>query len=166
MMNLKLRAKLILIFLAVKVLPIVLLVFIAWTQIISLGRMLRDIAVSDSSKALNDGAIENIERLTTDTAKAVAKFLYQRDDDILLLARLAQQEPSEDIYRIFTEGRLGRLKRKGEWVIAPDNMSWVPVDTYVYDGIGGKSSNRENDRNDAFRYRPPDFFLARQRAVV
>ncbi|MCL1831053.1 MAG: hypothetical protein FWG21_06445, partial [Oscillospiraceae bacterium] len=67
-MNLKLRPKLILIFLVVKIIPIILLTIIAWNQIISLGHILQDIAVEDATKALNDGARESIERLTTDTA--------------------------------------------------------------------------------------------------
>jgi hypothetical protein len=154
-MNLKLRSKLILIFLVVKVIPIILLTVLAWTQIRSMGNILRDIAVSDSSNALNDSAIENIERMTTDTALMVADFLYERDEDILLLANL---KPSDELYRTFAENRRNRLTRKGEWVAAPDGMSWISVNPHVYDGEGGKSSNEENDRHDAFHYRPPDFF--------
>jgi len=88
-MNMKLRPKLILTFLVAKVIPIALLAVIALTQIVSLGNHLRDIAVTDSTKALNDGARESEERLTTDLAMAVAGFLHQRDNDILLLADLA-----------------------------------------------------------------------------
>ncbi|MCL1941724.1 MAG: hypothetical protein FWG09_07260, partial [Synergistaceae bacterium] len=153
--NLKLRAKLILIFLAVQVIPIVLLTVIAWTQIVSIGNILRDIAVGDSSKALNESAIENIERMTTDTAMAVADFLYRRDNDIILLTKL---EPSDEHYRIFAEGRLGKLMRKGKWEIAPDGESWIQTDPYVYGGTPARSSNEENNRHDAFNYRPPEFF--------
>jgi signal transduction histidine kinase/CheY-like chemotaxis protein len=150
-----LRAKLILIFLVVKVIPIVLLSIIAWNHIASLGDMLRDIAVSDSSKALNDSAIENIERMTTDTAFAVADFLYQRDYDILLLAEL---EPSDEIYRAFSEKMRGRLMRKGEWTLSEDGMSWVGKRPYVDYGRAGGSSNAENNDMNGFRFRSPEFF--------
>ena len=153
--NLKLRPKLILIFLIVKVIPIILLTIIAWNQIVSLGHLLRDIAVEDSSKALNDSAIENIERMTTDTALAVADFLYQRDFDIMMLAEM---EPSDEVYRVFSENKLGKLMHKGEWVIADDGMSWMEKTPYVYDGPAGDSSNEENNDMDGFRYRPPEFF--------
>jgi len=153
--NLNLRTKLVLIFLVVQVIPIVLLTIIALTQIVSLGNILRDIAVQDSSKALNDRAIESIERMTTDTARAVANFLYQRDDDILFLARL---EPSDETCRIFTESRYGKLVRNGEWVLAPDNRSWIPTVPHIHDGKGGQSTNEENNRQGAFHYRPPEFF--------
>ena len=99
-LNLKLRPKLILIFFAVKVIPIILLTVIALTQVASLGHMLRGIAVSDSVKALNDSARENIERMTTDTAAAIAKFLYQRDQDVLLLASLTPSESRIDVMKL------------------------------------------------------------------
>ena len=100
---LKLRPKLILIFLLVKIIPIILLTVIALTQITSIGHILRDIAVSDSTKALNDGARESIERMTTDTAAAIADFLKQRDQNILLLANLT---PSDEIYKNFSDNML------------------------------------------------------------
>ncbi|MCL1814537.1 MAG: response regulator [Treponema sp.] len=154
-MNLKLRPKLILIFLVVMIIPIILLTVIAWNQIASLGNLLRDIAVSDSSNALNDMATENIERMTTDTAAAVADFLYQRDADILLLAGMT---PSDGTYRVFSENRRSKVTLIGEWIIAGDGMSWIPTNPYIYDGPGGKTTNEENNRNNAFHYRAPDFF--------
>ena len=153
--NLKLRPKLIIILLIVKAIPIIMLTFIAWNQIVLLSHILREIAVSDSSKALNNSAIENIERMTTDTAMAVADFLYGRDKDILFLSEI---EPSDDIYRLFSEKNLGKIMRKGEWVLAEDRMSWVEKNAYVYDGPAGNSSNEENNDMDGFRYRPPEFF--------
>ncbi len=90
------------IFLVVKVIPIILLTAIAWNQILLLGSLMRDIAVDDSAKALNDGAIENIERMTTDLAASVAEFLYQRDDDIRVLAGIA---PSDAAYRAFSDAK-------------------------------------------------------------
>ncbi|MCL1875813.1 MAG: ATP-binding protein [Synergistaceae bacterium] len=150
-----LRSKLILIFLAVQVIPIILITVYAWMQIDSLGIVLRGIAVRDSSKALNSSAVENIERLTTDTAKAVARFLYRCDSDILLLSKLA---PSDETYRTFAEYKLGQLIRKENWEIATDNKSWVHTESDLYDGALSHSSNAENDQNDAFNSRPPLFF--------
>jgi signal transduction histidine kinase/DNA-binding response OmpR family regulator len=153
--NLKLRPKLILLFLIVMGIPIIILTAIAWNQIGALGHSLREIAVGDSSKALNDMAIENIERLTTDTAEAVARFLYQRDEDILLLAGMA---PSDQAFREFAESRRSRLTQPGEWMISEDGSSWISAAPHVGDAEGGKSSNEENNLNDAFHYRPATFF--------
>jgi signal transduction histidine kinase/CheY-like chemotaxis protein/HAMP domain-containing protein len=164
------RAKLIVIFVIIKVIPLVLLAFIAWRQSWFLGRELGvrteeltakaneslagmgDIAVSYSVDALNDRATEDIERMTTDTARRIADFLYGRDDDIRAAAALV---PDEENYRIFVEHKKGLLIKEGEWELASDGKSWVskterPPPNEVM------SSNSENDT--AFRYRSPDSF--------
>ena len=118
-LNLKLRAKLILIFVVVMVIPIILLTILAWNQITTLGYLLRDIAISDSTTALNDSARENIERMTTDTALEIADFLYHRDQDIRLLSHLPQ---SAETYRAFSENRQSLLMTHGEWTLSEDGM--------------------------------------------
>ncbi|MDR2571382.1 MAG: hypothetical protein LBD23_13985, partial [Oscillospiraceae bacterium] len=156
--SLRLRVKLIMIFVAVMIIPVVLLTVIAWNQIMSLGYLLRDISVSDATTALNDGARDNLERMTTDTAASVAEFLYQRDQDVLLLANLM---PSDDAYMVFSENRNSQLMTMGEWVIADDGMSWVEVNPFVFEGPLDVSSNRENNDiqlGSSFNYRPPEFF--------
>lgn len=105
--RLGIRSKLILLFVAIKVVPLVLLAIVAWVGVSQLGQ---DVAnrsdqltgevretvngmgktfASEAKKALDDRAREELERLTTDTARAVADFLHDRDRDILLAARLA-----------------------------------------------------------------------------
>ena len=156
--SLKLRSKLILIFLTVKVIPIVILLAIALSQISTLGHLLRTLAVEDSSQALNRSAIENIERMTTDTAQQVARFLYQRDQDIRLLANM---NPSDEVYRAFSENRNSKLMRKGEWILAEDGMSWVAENPMIFDGPLGVSSNVENDdivNGSSFSSRAPEVF--------
>ena len=156
--NLKLRPKLILIFLVVKVIPILILTVFALTQIMSLGRLLRDIAVEDSTIALNDRAREELERMTTDTAAAVANFLYQRDRNILLLASLP---PSDETYKAFSTNMKSPIMTRGEWTLSEDGMSWVEKTPYVYEGSYDVSSNRENNdelHGSSFSYRPPEFF--------
>ena len=59
-LGLGLRAKLIIIFLVIKIIPLIILAAIAWLHFISLGDVLKEIAVSDSSAALNASAVENI----------------------------------------------------------------------------------------------------------
>ena len=157
-MRMRLRAKLILIFVSVMIIPVVILTVITWNQIVSLGYLLRDISVSDATTALNDGARDNIERMTTDTASGVASFLYQRDQDVLLLANLM---PSDDSFMVFSESRNSKLMTMGEWVIADDGMSWVEVNPFIYDGSFDVSTNRENKDiilGSSFNYRPPEFF--------
>ncbi|MCL2412273.1 MAG: ATP-binding protein, partial [Treponema sp.] len=119
---------------------------------------LRDIAVNDTKAALNDGARENIERLTTDLAMSVAGFLHQRDQDILLLASLPL---SDAVLRAFSENRNSNLVRPGEWVLSEDEMTWVEKNPFVFADREKVSTNRENNDElfgSAFRHRAPEFF--------
>ncbi len=101
------KAKLIFIFILIKIIPVILLSWVAWNQIIKLGEGIErqspeiiaitrnkvgeigQIAVQDSVQALDMKAREEIEQLTTSTAQTVASFLYDRDGDI----RLAAEQP-------------------------------------------------------------------------
>ena len=155
-LGLGMRSKLIIIFLLVKVIPLILLAAIAWRQFTIQGDELKEIAVEDSSAALNDSAVENIERMSTDAAQMVANFLYGRDDDIRYLAGVA---PSEDFYLTFIQSQKSRLIKKGKWVLSPDGREWIPAEPdNIADESGRRSTNKENDDMDGFRYRPPDPF--------
>jgi len=151
-LGLDMRTKLILVFLVAKVIPVLVLTLLAWRQFNLLGDHLREIAVDDSSAALNASAVENIERMTTDTAQSVASFLYARDDDIRYLASI---EPNEEHYRNFLLSKTGRLVEQGEWVLAEDGMSWIGAEEKRR-AVGGVSSNPENNDMDGFRYRHQD----------
>jgi len=147
------RAKLLIIFLFATVVPLFFLTFVTFRQFMTLGGNLAGIATKGASKALNDMATENIERMTTDAAQAVADFLYDRDRDILYLANIS---PSEEIYQTFVESKLGRLVNRGAWELAPDGKRWVSSIPPGPDPAGGKSSNTENNDMDGFHYRKPD----------
>ncbi|MDR2295413.1 MAG: PAS domain-containing protein [Clostridiales Family XIII bacterium] len=156
-LGLGMRAKLLIIFLVIKIIPLIILAVIAWRHFISLGDILKEIAVSDSSAALNAGAVENIERMTTDTARETADFLYGRDADILYLADV---EPTEENYLRFAENKTGRLVKQGEWTLAPDGESWISTESSAAQTeAGGVSTNAENNDMDGFHYRNPESFL-------
>jgi signal transduction histidine kinase/CheY-like chemotaxis protein/HAMP domain-containing protein len=146
-MGFGMRTKLIIIFLIVKVIPLILLMAIAWYQFITLGNVLRDIAVEDSTAALNRSAVENIERLTTATAQRVASFLYERDADIEYLSRL---EPEEENYLSFAMNKTGRVVDYGRWELSDDESSWIPGSSDSSNVPDAVSSNPENDDNDGF----------------
>jgi signal transduction histidine kinase/CheY-like chemotaxis protein/HAMP domain-containing protein len=148
--GLGMRAKLMIIFLLAKIIPLILLAVIAWRQFTILGDLLRKIAVNDSSIALNASAVENIERMSTDTAQRVANFLYERDEDIRYLASLAGAyggdiKRVEEAYGQFVRNKTGRLVKKGEWILAPDGKSWIPKETADMSDTIGVSTNEQND---------------------
>ncbi len=140
--RLGMRAKLILLFVVIKVLPLVLLALLAWHQALLLGGEMRQqakdladsahealmetatVSVGDATKALDDRAREGLERLSTDTAHRVAQFLYERDGDIRVAAQLV---PSQEGYTQFLAGKSAQLVRPGQWVLRPDQKSWQPA---------------------------------------
>ena len=109
-LGLGMRAKLIALFVVIKVLPLILLALIAWRQSWILGEELKqhteklteraykalsetgDVAISDAVKALDKRATDDIERMSTDTARRVADFLYSRDSDIILASDFPREE--------------------------------------------------------------------------
>ncbi|MFV0448107.1 MAG: putative bifunctional diguanylate cyclase/phosphodiesterase [Vibrio sp.] len=108
--NLNIRAKLIILFTAIKVIPLIILALITLLGIYSLydfftenTRQLEktaekvvastgEIAVADSILSLDRKSQESMERLGGQIARSVADFLYQRDEDLLLLASFPQSE--------------------------------------------------------------------------
>ncbi|MDR0867648.1 MAG: response regulator [Planctomycetota bacterium] len=170
--QLSLRAKLIIIFLLVKVIPLLCLAAIAWWQIDNLGKLLNVIAVQTSRNAVNNSAVENIERQTTDAAYAVARFLYARDGDVRAVARLSDDIPLTSeanrdrlhgLYAKLGESLVSSLVRPNEkWVLAPDGMSWQPPHAAAFASDENVSTNAENDGEidgTGFHHRAPNDFM-------
>lgn len=164
------RSKLIALFVAIKVIPLVLLAFIAWQGLTALGEEVAQETEAlgetvqqtvegmgkqfsrEAEKALDRRAQEELERITTDTARAVADFLYERDADILQAARL---EPSENTYKLFVAGRQRKLVAEQSWKLADDGKSWVTVSEKSGESSAEVNfSNPENQQD--FHYRPPE----------
>ena len=162
--NVSMRTKLVVTFLVTKIIPIVLLTVLAVVQIMSLGQKLQNMAVQDATEALNDSAVENIERMTTDTAQRIAEFLYLRDNDIRYLASVASNYAGdigqiEIAYEQFVKNSFGRLVQPDEWVLAEDGNSWVPVTTHDMSATLGESTNAENNdthNGSSFHTRPAE----------
>lgn len=177
--KLGIRAKLILLFILIKVIPLILLALLAWEGVTRLGgqvfdetdalsAQVRDTVADmgktfskEAERALNDRAREELERLTTDTARDVADFLHDRDQDVLLAAQL---EPSENSYRSFIKHRNRKLVEPGHWELAPDGKSWILKETHTVPQRRVEASNAEN-RQD-FHYRVPETVLRQHQAPL
>jgi signal transduction histidine kinase/HAMP domain-containing protein len=162
------RAKLIILFVIIKVIPLVLITVIAIRQFYYLGmEMMRNldtmktevndafnrmsgIAIDDSIETLDEIAIDSLERTTTDLANRIAAFLYQRDNDILYAAGL---EPDEAAYRLFLQHRTGSLVTKGDWALSGDGKIWGAQESPSR-GAYSFSTNSENNSN--YKNRPTE----------
>ena len=175
-LGLGMRAKLIALFVVIKVLPLILLALIAWRQSWILGEELKqhteklteraykalsetgDVAISDAVKALDKRATDDIERMSTDTARRVADFLYSRDSDIILASDFPREE---GVYAEFVDNLRRNIVVQGKWVLAADGKSWVPAEPSE-EQRQIASSLKENDR---FHYRPPENFKYESRPL-
>lgn len=161
--NMGMRAKLIWLFVVIKVLPLGLLALIAWDQALNLDtdankslNETSDVTVLDTKRALTNLATEAIERLTTDAALRVAEFLYRCDSDTFMVSSL---EPNYDTYKAFVENTTGRLMVESQWVIDESNND--PVAAWkntkpVIPQEQARSTNPQN--NQSFHTRVEDLF--------
>ena len=167
--NLSIRAKLIAIFVAIKVVPLLLLAWFAWSAAQKLGESVTDgvismvsnmrdtqqstadTAISDAIAALDDRSREAIETLTTQTARAVAQFLYERDKDILHAARMPIDAST---YRWFVDGHLRDLEDHVPYRPSADGSKWEPAELVKIDRSPVRAPLSDNSR--AFNYREPD----------
>ncbi|MDR1422611.1 MAG: response regulator [Coriobacteriales bacterium] len=168
-LGLKLRGKLILIFVLVKVVPLILLTALAWYQITLLGDALSEEAIEDAIEELSQSAMETLERTTTDTATEIAGFLYDRDSDIDYLAAIRPEGDDYTAlaaqYQAFIETQTANIVDPGTWDLAADGMSWVRVDAPQPAPVTDISSNPENNDvvfGGSFHYRSPDIIEYKQ----
>ena len=169
MANYSIKIKLIVIFIVIKVIPLVLLAWIAWYQVIELAITLEAqstevmvatrgmvgqvgrVAVNDTVKALDVKSREQIEHMTTDTAKAVADFLYERDRDIKLLAALP---PTMETYQGLITTLTKPVIEHELWVLDAEGKSWVPATIPVDKSPEVYTKIKENEKD--WHYRKPE----------
>ena len=167
------RAKLIGIFVLIKVVPLILLAFLAWKAMEQLGSMVAkratgmadqmiatvnavgDTVTEDATRALDDRSREGIERITTDAARALAGFLYDRDQDI---RQAAQVEPSAAAYAAFLSAKRRRMAEHGSWKLAADGQHWEPMAPQGADpSLAADPKKALNDNAKDFSARPPEY---------
>jgi diguanylate cyclase (GGDEF)-like protein len=167
--TLSVRVRLLILFVGIKLVPLILLVWLVWNQAQEttwhLGEQIvelvstanesihkvGDMAIDDAVNALDARARDEIERLTTDTALRVADFLYARDIDIRYVATLA---PDKAAYRAFIEQQRRDLIAHGWWRLNTQGTDWEPDDSASVDPYVAEPGSRDNANQ--FHYRPPD----------
>ncbi|HNH64700.1 MAG TPA: two-component sensor histidine kinase, partial [Thauera aminoaromatica] len=167
--GMSLRAKLIAIFIAIKVVPLVLLAVFAWKAAHDLGRLvteraitmsdvMRDTqmrtgqtAIDDAIDALDDRSREAIETLTTATARSIAQFLHERDGDIRAAASLPADAAA---YRSFVDTRVRNIEEHGPYALDAEGERWVERDPQPRELALVRAPLPDN--SNSFHYRAPD----------
>ncbi len=120
MKNLSIKIKLIIIFLLIKILPLLFIVYIAYEGVQKIDEYLvkstnflynqskeiiintANASIEDSIKNLDKKSQESLEKVSYEIANKVANFLYERDKDILFLSKL---EINENVLKNFYEAK-------------------------------------------------------------
>lgn len=170
------QGKLIAIFVLIKVVPLLLLAWFAWYSAQNLGqrvaadatgmadnmlstiKTMGDSMTQDAIRALDVRSREAIEQLTTETARQVAKFLYDRDEDILAAAAI---EPSEAAFRNFLDHHRRDIYQHGPYKLSDDKKSWVPVQTVAREAKVTRRVSPDNSKD--FHARAPEYLGERER---
>ena len=143
--NFKIRTKLIILFVFIKVIPLVILAVITLIGIDSLSEFFTDntaqvkkttkevilstanIAITDSINALDRKSQESLERISGHIAKSVADFLYERDADILFLATLPHDK---ETYKNFMLNKTKEMikEQKNQYRYDDASSTWIRRD--------------------------------------
>ena len=120
MKNLSIKLKLIIIFLLIKILPLLFIVYIAYEGVIKIDEYLTkstnylynqskeiiintaNASIEDSIKNLDKKSQESLEKVSYEIANQVANFLYERDKDILFLSKL---DLNDSVLKSFYESK-------------------------------------------------------------
>ncbi|MDR0854843.1 MAG: hypothetical protein LBN25_00560, partial [Christensenellaceae bacterium] len=178
-----LKTRLILIFVTVKVIPLLIVTVIAWNAFNNLSGILstntdgliaemmrgfsetkvmssngfsstENIAVNDAKAALNDSAVKNIERMSTDTAQRLADFLYSRDKDLrymsLMTSRILQDLGTDGVFDSQEEYIQALWESYSDFAIATQKRviktnEWVLAAAYTYDIDNGVHLHKKLD---------------------
>jgi len=144
MKNLSIKAKLILLFIVIKVIPLLLIAYIAYEGALKLDNYIQDstrylfnqnkeIVINTANKSIED-SIKNLdkksqlalERLSYEIANNVAQFLYERDSDIKLLSHL---DLNQKVLKEFYNSKNRDIIIHNKYIYDDSTNTWVdPVE--------------------------------------
>jgi len=140
MNNLSIKIKLIVIFVLIKIIPLLIISYISYQGVMQLDKYIKNstnyvfdeskniinetakFSIDDSIKFLNKKSQLSLERLSYEIANNVAQFLYQRDEDIIFLSKIdINQKVLDDFYKnknrkIIVHGDYSYDNTKEEWI--------------------------------------------------
>ena len=140
MRSLGIKAKLIFLFVIVKVIPLLIILYIAIIGVknieesftcnlenssIENRRLLQTTAtqtINDSIQALDKISQTSYEKFTLNIASQVADFLYERDNDILFLAK---EKPSNNLFNNFFNSKKRDIIQSPKYIYDDNSSSWI-----------------------------------------
>ena len=175
MKNFSIKAKLILLFILIKVIPLLLLSYIAINGVLLLEKYFKkntievfntnkDIIRNTANKAIDDSIVMlnkksqlSLERLSFHIANNVSQFLYERDNDILFLSKLPL---NEKIINSFHQNKQKSILVHDEYTYNDKKQIWQPKKK-ISKKIKEQQKSSLKDNNREFHYTNPLTFKSK-----
>jgi PAS domain S-box-containing protein len=167
------RTKLIFIFVFIKIIPLILIAYIAIQGTGRVGddftthsrsivkkskniiKNTADVAISDSIKALDKKSQNSLERLTLEIAHKVAEFLKERDRDILFLSKMPI---TQNTLTSFYQSKKKEITLHEPYIYDEKNKNWKSTIFEYQKNVGSRvQAELEDNRNEFHRIDQQEF---------
>ena len=172
MKNIKIKAKLIILFIVIKIVPLLVIAYIAVNGAQSLDKYFTNSTISllnnsqsiikttankaidDSIKMLDKKSQNNLERVSYELANKVANFLYERDNDLLFLSKTSL---NQKIIEQFYNSKFSYLTTHGEYIYDEKNSKWISSNKKIQKVEENLVANLSDNKKE-FHYTNPQIF--------
>jgi hypothetical protein len=170
MKNFSIKIKLIIIFILIKIIPLLIITYIAYTGVQKLDEYLKNStrflfnqskeiiintaneSINDSVKYLDKKSQLSIERLSYEIANNVSQFLYQRDEDILFLSKL---KLNQDILESFYSTKNRDIIIHGDYSYDKKTNKWISLNPKLKESAKEEKKAELKDNKKEFNYTNP-----------
>lgn len=172
MKTITIKTKLVLLFIVIKVIPLLLIAYIAYEGVKQLEEYVNtstrslftenkeiitataDASIEDSIKNLDKKSQTSLEKVSYEMANNVANFLYERDKDILFLSKIPL---TQEVLENFYETKNKEITEHGEYIYNDEKQIFEPKETQeVYKRESTTALLKDNEKE--FNYIDPILF--------
>ncbi|MDN5054912.1 sensor histidine kinase [Aliarcobacter butzleri] len=172
MKNLSIKIKLIIIFILIKIIPLLFVSYIAYEGILKLEQYLNkstnflynqskevisntaNASIEDSIKILDKKSQESLEKLSNEIALNIANFLYERDRDLILLSKL---ELNQKVLDSFFEAKTKEITIHDEYYYDNETNSYKTKEEIKKVERDKKTANLKDNEKEFNYIDPIDF---------
>jgi signal transduction histidine kinase/CheY-like chemotaxis protein/HPt (histidine-containing phosphotransfer) domain-containing protein len=169
MKNLKIKVKLIFLFIIIKVIPLLAISYIAYNGVMKLDLYLNsstkllfdqskniiqntaNLSIEDSIKNLDKKSQESLEKISYEIANKIAEFLYERDKDILLLSKL---ELNQKTLESFYEAKNKNITVHGKYYYDNSSSEYKTDEQIIREQRANNKANLKDNEKE-FNYIDP-----------
>ncbi|MCR1814760.1 sensor histidine kinase [Aliarcobacter butzleri] len=172
MKNLSIKIKLIIIFILIKIIPLLFVSYIAYEGILKLEQYLNkstnflynqskevisntaNASIEDSIKILDKKSQESLEKLSNEIALNIANFLYERDKDLIFLSKL---ELNQKVLDSFFEAKTKEITVHDEYYYDNETNSYKTKEEIKEVERDKKTANLKDNEKEFNYIDPIDF---------